>query len=161
MIEIRFIQPTDNQEMANILRRSLEEFNLDIPGTAYFDESTDRLYETFQLENSAYFVAEENGKLLAGVGIYPTEGLPLGTVELVKMYISSSSRGKGVGKLLMNKCIEQAKNLGYKNIYLETLPELSTAVLAYKKLGFISLDKPLGNTGHFACTIWMLHKFEN
>lgn len=161
MIEIRFIQPTDNQEMANILRRSLEEFNLDIPGTAYFDESTDRLYETFQLENSAYFVAEENGKLLGGVGIYPTEGLPLGTVELVKMYISSSSRGKGVGKLLMNKCIEQAKNLGYKNIYLETLPELSTAVLAYKKLGFISLDKPLGNTGHFACTIWMLHKFEN
>ena len=161
MIEIRFIQPTDNQEMANILRRSLEEFNLDIPGTAYFDESTDRLYETFQLENSAYFVAEENGKLLGGVGIYPTEGLPLDTVELVKMYISSSSRGKGVGKLLMNKCIEQAKNLGYKNIYLETLPELSTAVLTYKKLGFISLDKPLGNTGHFACTIWMLHKFEN
>lgn len=159
-MKIRFIQPEDNQAMANILRRSLEEFNLNIPGTAYYDESTDHLYETFQFKKSAYFVAENEGQLLGGVGIYPTAGLPSDTVELVKMYISSSFRGKGIGKLLMHQCIEYAKNLGYKRIYLETLPELSTAVSAYKKLGFVSLDQPLGNTGHFACTIWMLHEIE-
>ena len=157
-MDIRLIQPKDNQAMAIILRRSLEEFNLNIPGTAYYDESTDHLYETFQLENSAYFVAEEDGELVGGVGIYPTEGLPENTVELVKMYISSSYRGKGIGKQLMKKCIEHAKMLGYKKIYLETLPELSTAVLAYEKLGFESLAQPLGYTGHFACTIWMLHE---
>lgn len=152
---IRRIKLEDNALMANILRTSLEEFNLNIPGTAYFDESTDRLFQSFQLENSAYFVAEENGEIIGGAGIYPTNGLPSDTVELVKMYMSAASRGKGIGKLLMLACIEFAKEAGYKNIYLETLPELSAAVSAYEKLGFISLDKPLGDTGHFSCTVWM------
>lgn len=159
-MNIRFITPNDNLEMANILRRSLEEFGLNIPGTAYFDESTDKLYESFKKEKSAYFIAEENGRILGGVGIYPTDGLDNDTVELVKMYVSSDSRGKGVGKLLMLQCIAFAKSLGYKKIYLETMPELSSAVAAYEKLGFQSLERPLGNTGHFSCTIWMLHEIE-
>jgi len=152
---IRRIVLEDNVAMANILRTSLEEFNLNIPGTAYFDESTDRLFQSFQIENSAYFVAEENGEIIGGAGIYPTNGLPNDTVELVKMYMSSASRGKGIGKMLMLECIAFAKESGYKNIYLETLPELSAAVSAYEKLGFISLNDRLGDTGHFSCTIWM------
>ncbi|GGE98419.1 putative acetyltransferase [Chishuiella changwenlii] len=152
---IRRIRLEDNAAMANILRTSLEEFNLNIPGTAYFDESTDRLFQSFQIDNSAYFVAEENGEIIGGAGIYPTKGLPNDTVELVKMYMSSASRGKGIGKMLMLECIAFAKQSGYNNIYLETLPELSAAVSAYEKLGFISLNERLGDTGHFSCTIWM------
>ena len=159
-MNIRLITSDDNLAMANILRRSLEEFGLNIPGTAYFDESTDKLFESFQTERSAYFIAEEDGEILGGVGIYPTDGLGSDTVELVKMYVSSASRGKGVGKRLMLKCIEFAKSLEYKKIYLETMPELSSAVAAYEKLGFKSLNHPLGNTGHFSCTIWMLRELE-
>ncbi|MCC9065142.1 GNAT family N-acetyltransferase [Flavobacterium piscisymbiosum] len=159
-MNIRLISPADNLVMAGILRKSLEEFGLNIPGTAYFDESTDRLFESFQLKNSAYFVAEENGEILGGAGIYPTEGLPEDTVELVKMYMSASSRGKGIGKMLMLKCIEFAKSSNFKNIYLETMPELYAAVSAYEKLGFKSMNKPLGNTGHFSCTIWMLNELK-
>ena len=159
-MNIRLITPDDNAAMAAILRTSLEEYGLNIPGTAYFDESTDKLYQSFQLSKSAYFIAEENGVILGGAGIYPTDGLPLTTVELVKMYMASASRGKGIGKMLILKCMEFAKSCGYSNIYLETMPELSAAVAAYKKLGFKSLDQPLGNTGHFSCTIWMLNDFE-
>ncbi|MXN93157.1 GNAT family N-acetyltransferase [Flavobacterium sp. Sd200] len=154
-MNIRLIRFSDNVAMAGILRKSLEEFNLNIPGTAYFDESTDRLFETFQSATAAYYVAEDNGIIIGGAGIYPTNNLPSDTVELVKMYVDSSYRGKGIGKLLMLECIEFAKSSGYKNVYLETMPELSAAVSAYKKLGFNLLDKPLGNTGHFSCTIWM------
>ena len=157
-MNIRLITPEDNVAMAKILRSSLEEFGLNIPGTAYFDESTDRLFETFQKERTAYFIAEENGEILGGAGIYPTDGLDSDTVELVKMYVSAASRGKGMGKQIMLKCIEFAKSVGYQKIYLETMPELSSAVAAYEKLGFKSLPGPLGNTGHFSCTIWMLHE---
>ncbi|WP_343534796.1 GNAT family N-acetyltransferase [Pedobacter sp.] len=157
-MNIRPITAADNLAMANILRSSLEEFGLDKPGTAYFDESTDRLFESFQKERTAYFIAEENGEVLGGAGIYPSNGLPSDTVELVKMYMSASSRGKGIGKQLMLKCIEFAKSVGYQKIYLETMPELSSAVAAYEKLGFRSLTGPLGNTGHYSCTIWMLRE---
>lgn len=156
-ISIRKILPQDNVAMAAILRESLKEFGLDIPGTAYFDKSTDHLYETFQLEKSAYYVAFDGDELIGGVGIYPTDGLPSDTVELVKMYLSAKARGKGLGKQLMKKCIVLAEELGYQKIYLETMPELAAAVSAYEKLGFKLLDGPVGNTGHFSCTIWMLY----
>jgi putative acetyltransferase len=157
-ITIRKILPQDNVAMALILRESLKEFGLDIPGTAYFDESTDHLYETFQLEKSSYFVALEGEELIGGVGIYPSNGLPDDTVELVKMYLAPKARGKGLGKQLMKKCFALAGELGYRKIYLETMPELAAAVSAYEKLGFSLLDGPVGDTGHFSCTIWMLYK---
>jgi len=47
----------DNAKIATIIRRSLEEFNAVKPGTVYFDETTDHLYELFQKERSCYFVA--------------------------------------------------------------------------------------------------------
>jgi putative acetyltransferase len=156
-ITIRKILPQDNVAMALILRESLKEFGLDIPGTAYFDESTDHLYETFQQEKSSYFIALEGDEVIGGVGIYPSNGLPADTVELVKMYLAPKARGKGLGKQLMKKCIALAEELGYRKIYLETMPELAAAVSAYEKLGFSLLDGPVGNTGHFSCTIWMLY----
>jgi len=157
-ITVRKIWPQDNLEMAVILRASLKEFGLDIPGTAYFDESTDHLYESFQIEGSAYFIALDGDAVIGGVGIYPSNGLPGDTVELVKMYLAPKARGKGLGKQLMKKCIVLAGELGYKNIYLESMPELSAAVSAYEKLGFKLLDGPVGNTGHYSCSIWMLYK---
>lgn len=156
-ITIREIQPQDNAAMAIILKRSLEEFGLNIPGTAYFDESTNHLYESFRVAGSKYFVAEQGNEILGGVGLYPSKGLPEDTVELVKMYLASAHRGKGLGKILMQKCIDLAGELGYKYIYLESMPELSAAVSAYEKLGFSLLDKPIGDTGHYSCSIWMLY----
>jgi len=155
---VRKIRQEDNAAMALILRSSLKEFGLDIPGTAYYDESTDHLYESFQKEGSTYFIALENGKVIGGVGIFPTNGLPEDTVELVKMYLAPQSRGKGLGKMLMKKCIALAKEMGYKKIYLESMPELKDAVSAYQKLGFQLLGGPVGSTGHFSCTIWMIYE---
>jgi putative acetyltransferase len=157
-ITVRKIQPEDNVAMALVLRNSLKEFGLDIPGTAYFDESTDHLYESFQQEGSAYFIAIEDNTVIGGVGIYPSDGLPEGTVELVKMYLVPQARGKGLGKMLMKKCIALAEQMGYTKIYLESMPELKEAVSAYKKLGFKMLEGPVGCTGHFSCTVWMIYE---
>lgn len=71
-ITIRPIQPTDNPELAVIVRNTLTEFGANVPGTVYFDPTTDSLFELFQTEKAAYFIAETNGKILGGGGIYPT-----------------------------------------------------------------------------------------
>ena len=156
-IVIRSIEADDNKRLANIIRTSLEEFNANKPGTAYFDESTDHLFETFKNEHrAAYFVATMNSEVVGGAGIYPTEDLPAGTVELVKMYINSKARGKGIAKLLMQRVLKTAKQKGYTNIYIETMPELDTAIKFYEKTGFDYLPAALGNSGHTDCTIWML-----
>ncbi len=155
-IIIRTILPEDNKTLAKIIRNSLEEFKANKPGTVYFDESTDNLSEVFKTPDSIYFVAEADGVLLGGGGIYPTQNLPAGTCELVKLYLSNAARGKGIGKLLMEKCFTAAKDLGYKKMYLETMPELIIAVPMYEKMGFTYLQSPQGNSGHGGCDIWMI-----
>jgi len=155
-ITIRTIEQQDNAELAIIIRAALKEFGANKPGTVYFDPTTDALYQLFQKEGALYFVAEESGRLLGGGGIYPSDGLPQGTCELVKMYLRPEARGIGLGKELIRKCLQTAQQMGYTQVYIESMPELKQALHTYEKFGFQYLEGPLGNTGHFGCDRWML-----
>lgn len=156
VIAIRKIEPTDNVEIARVIRSILEEFGVARPGTVYTDPTTDALYELFQTPGSIYYIAETNGKIIGGCGIYPTQGLPSGYAELVKLYLLPESRGKGIGKKLMQESMAFAITYGYTHLYLETMPELAGAIDLYHSLGYREIDGPLGETGHFACEIRMV-----
>lgn len=153
---MREIKQSDNAALALIVRNSLKEFNAAKPGTVYYDDTTDRLYEVFKQPRSTYFVIELNNIIAGGGGIYPTDGLEEDTCELVKMYLSSSARGQGLGKTILQRCIDEAKAIGYKKMYLETMPELKVAIPMYKKFGFTFLKGPKGNSGHTGCDVWMI-----
>jgi putative acetyltransferase len=157
-LTIRSIEPSDNPIIAKIIRETLAEFGANHPGTVYFDPTTDALYEMFREQRSAYNIAEIDGVIVGGGGIYPTEGLPGDTCELVKMYLLPHARGIGLGKIMINRCIEQAKAMGFRNIYLETMPELKQALNTYARFGFEYLAGPMGNSGHTGCSLWMLKK---
>jgi len=153
---IRTIEPGDDRALAKIIRDTLTEFKADKPGTVYYDKTTDRLSEVFKAGNSIYFVAGQDDEIIGGGGIYPTAELPDGTCELVKLYLSPQARGKGIGKLLLEKCIQAAKEMGYKRMYLETMPELTIAIPMYEKYGFTNLAAAQGRSGHTGCDIWMI-----
>lgn len=157
-INIRSICPADNPALAAIIRNTLAEFGADVPGTVFYDPTTDSLFELFQEPKAAYFVAEAEGKILGGGGIFPTEGLPAGTCELVKMYLLPEARGIGLGRTLIEKCLETAREKGFQQVYLETLGELHLALKIYAKFGFEYLKAPMGNSRHFGCGLWMLKK---
>jgi putative acetyltransferase len=156
-IIIRELEVKDNAALAVIIRNSLAEFGANKPGTVFFDPTTDDLYTLFRQAGSRYFVAEQGGKILGGGGIFPSEGLPSGTCELVKMYLRPDARNIGLGRKLIGLCLEKAAEMGYQLVYLETLPELKQAVKVYEKFGFTYLHGPMGNTGHFGCNVWMIH----
>ena len=153
---IRNIEPGDNKALATIIRDTLTEFKANKPGTVYFDDRTDHLSEEFKMAGSIYYVAIYQDAIIGGAGIYPTENLPADTCELVKFYLSTTARGKGIGKILLQKCIAAAKDLGYTKIYLETMPELNIAIPMYEKLGFTYLPAAQGNSGHTGCDVWMI-----
>jgi putative acetyltransferase len=155
-VTIRPIQPSDNPVIAAIIRDTLKEFGANHPGTVYYDPTTDALYELFQKERSTYNIAEVNGMIVGGGGIYPTDGLPADTCELVKMYLVPEARGTGLGSQLITLCLGQAKANGFKRVYLETMNELKAALSVYAKKGFTYLDGPMGNSGHFGCPLWMI-----
>ena len=160
-INIREIESTDNPEIKSVIRTVLEEHGITMKGTAYWDDSLNEMYKFYSAPNSKYFVSILKGKLIGGAGIYPTKGLPEDTCELVKMYILPESRGLGIGKMLINKCINFARESGYKRIYLETMPELRKAIGMYENSGFKLIDGPMGDSGHFACHVRMLKSIDN
>mgnify|MGYP001590631916 CR=1 FL=1 len=160
-VVIRNIRPSDNPFLAKIVKDTLAEFGANRPNTVYYDATTDALYELFQEKGATYFVAELNGEIVGGGGIYPTDGLPEDTCELVKMYLLPQARGSGLGRTLIEKCIATAKEYGYKQIYLESMPELKQALKVYAKFGFEYLKGPMGNSGHTGCSLWMLRSLES
>ncbi len=157
---MRQIEKKDNAALATIIRNSLLDFNAAKPGTVYYDDTTDDLFAVFASAGSRYFVVELDDEVVGGGGIFPTEGLPEGTCELVKLYLHKKARGKGIGKILISNCFEAAKELGYQKVYLETMPELNIAVPLYEKLGFVKLPGALGNSGHTGCDIWMIKELD-
>jgi len=158
MVTIRDLRKEDNPALAKVVRDTLAEFGANHPNTVYYDPTTDTLFEVFQTTRSKYFLAELGNKIVGGGGIFPTDGLPEDTCELVKMYLLPEARGHGLGRILIEKCIEAAAENGFKKIYLETMPELKQALSVYEKFGFEYLKGPMGNSGHSGCSLWMLKK---
>lgn len=155
-LQVRLVTSSDNTALACLIRAVFEEHNAPKHGTVHSDPTTDRLFETFQLPGARLWVAEADGELLGLCGIYPTPGLDADCVELVKFYLLEKARGKGIGKELMQRSVESATDLGYKRLYIESMPAFAKAVRIYEQLGFKQLQEPMGNSGHSSCDIWML-----
>lgn len=145
-IVIRPIHPEDDAPLSRIIRSNLEQFHLDIPGTAYFDPELDHLSRYYRAEpdRRAYFVAaDENGLVLGGAGIAEVDAFSQ-CAELQKLYLTESAKGQGLGTGLMEQAQSLARSLGYRRMYLETHSNLQAAIRLYEKLGFQRIRRPEG-----------------
>jgi putative acetyltransferase len=59
-----------------------------------------------------------------------------GVYELAKMVVAEAHRSKGISKLLIDRCIQEAKKLGANKIILFSNHQLKTALSLYEKYGF-------------------------
>lgn len=155
---IREIEQKDNSQLGHVIRTVILEMGAPKTGTAYEDKATDEMFETYQKEKSVYYVVEYNNEVVGGGGIAQLDNFEGNTCELQKMYFLPVARGKGLGTQLISTCLKKAKSLGFENCYLETLPYMEAAVKLYKKYGFEDLDKPMGDTCHYSCNVWMIKK---
>ena len=57
---------------------------------------------------------------------------------------------------MIEKCLQKTIEFGFEKCYLETLPEMLNAQKLYRKVGFVYICEPMGNTGHTTCPVWML-----
>lgn len=153
---IRKIKKEDNAQIAKVIRDVFIELEAPKTGTAYEDPILDILYEVYDKANTVYFVIEHEGKIIGGSGIAPLDNGPNEICELQKMYFAPEARGKGLGKQMILKCLDFAKEVGFEKCYLETLEMMEDAQKLYQKVGFKYLEEPLGCTGHSSCPVWMI-----
>ncbi len=119
-----------------------------LPGyyvTNQIDEATrkgfyDKMDEELSNANSIMLVAVENDVI---------KGIAWGRIVdssswLAFMGVEPSSRGKGIGRALLNRFIDESREKGAKKIRLNTHPALTAAISLYEHMGFIR-EGPLVN----------------
>jgi len=148
---IRPVAPSDNAQIAEIIRTVMPEFGANGAGFAIHDQEVDNMFSAYSGPRCSYFVCEMDGRIIGGGGIAPLEGGDEDTCELKKMYFLPEARGKGLGQQVLQRCLIAAKDKGFRYCYLETFNTMKDAMKLYAKNGFIKIPGALGNTGHFAC----------
>ena len=155
---VREIEEKDNIIIEGIIRSCLTEFGAAHDGTAWADPYLGRFSEVYVSEGNKYWVAEdENGKVVAGVGIGGFEETP-DVCELQKMYCLPEARGTGVARMLMDTAMKFAKRY-YSRCYLETMDSMIAAKKLYEKYGFYRIYEPVVDTGHYNCNILYIKDF--
>lgn len=149
---IRLIEPRDNPHVQRLVTDVLQEFGHTGPGFACHDPELKDMYATYQNPRSRYWVVvdKSTGSIVGGGGFSQLRGTKMeeGICELQKVYFYPQARGQGLGRQLVQLAIDAARQAGYREMYLETTPELKQALRLYEKLGFRHLDRHKGNTGH-------------
>lgn len=137
--------------MAAIIREVMTSFGAGGPGYSINDPEVDAMSAHYTEPRAAFFVVEHEGRVLGGGGIGPLAGADADVCELRKMYFLPELRNRGLGKKLLGRCLDAARERGYRRCYLETLTHMAAAQRLYAKAGFTPLRGPLGATGHSGC----------
>lgn len=117
-------------------------------------------YDVEVLSNPEKYILEKGGNIY----FVAEEGIPKGAValmnneygelELTKMGVDESAQRKGYGNLLIQHCIQKAREIGVKDLILYSNTKLSPAIHLYKKFGFVEV--PVEKSEYARCDIKMI-----
>lgn len=157
MISLSTIQKSDNAAVKQVIETVMTEFQCVGDGFSILDPELSDMYQAYADLDHIFYVVKENETIkgCGGIGRLPGED---DLCELKKMYFYPELRGKGAGKLLMQKLLQFAK-LHYDGVYIETTLQMIQAQKLYEQFGFVSIKNPLGNTGHHGCDRFYLLQF--
>lgn len=151
------IGPEHNATVKRMIWTVLASFGATGEGFACHDDEVNDIASSYAKSGWQYWVILEDGKVVGGGGIGHLAGGSKHMCELKKMYFSEKLRGKGMGSKLLTLLLQKARELGYKQCYLETLTRMYAARGLYEKFGFRRIPASMGSTGHDqACDVYYL-----
>jgi putative acetyltransferase len=136
-LTIRQATDADGERVRELVFSVLGEYGLegDVAGT---DADLFEIEASYKKRGGSFELLEDaDGKLLGTVGLFPIDDTK---VELRKMYFATDLRGRGLGRKLLERTIENACSLGFSIVYLETAAVLTQAVRLYRSFGFEPVD---------------------
>jgi GNAT superfamily N-acetyltransferase len=132
---VRLIQattPREWDEARRLVREYAASLNVDL-SFQNFDEELQHFASEYAAPRGAFILAEEAGHYLACIGLRQfSEDIG----EIKRLYVIPAARGRGLGRVLVERIIEVAGEIGYRSVLLDTLPFMKEAQALYLSLGF-------------------------
>jgi len=83
------------------------------------------------------YLAKDGEKIVGSAGLAKENN---SVYELVKMSVAPAFRGKGIARMLIEKCLDKARQVGAGKVFLYSNSQLTTAIALYEKYGFMHVD---------------------
>lgn len=115
-----------------------------------YEAELTHLEEKYGMPEGRLYLAYLDGKAVGCVGL---RKLQEGQCECKRLYVRPGFRGKGIGKQLMLRILQDAREIGYREMLLDTLPFLESALGLYREIGFQEI--PAYNDSPVETTIYM------
>lgn len=119
----------------------------------------DLAYQGFEAELAALpgKYAPPTGRLLLArapdgtpIGCAALRPLDAAICEMKRLYVAPAGRGRGLGAQLVQALLREAEAIGYREIRLDSLPSMGTAIALYRRHGFEEMapyyDTPVAGT---------------
>jgi putative acetyltransferase len=99
-------------------------------------------------------LASNGGSVLGVVALRPILSTDC---EMKRLYVRSAGRGAGLGRLLTQALIKEARLTGYSRVLLDTLPSMAEAQTLYRSMGFVEIaaycHNPVTGTRYMALNL--------
>ena len=110
----------------------------------------------FHPPEGRFYLVQYDGQI-AGVGCL--KRLDNEVAEIQRMYVHPAYRGKGIGRAIVNRLIEEARSMGYRQLKLESLEFLEAAHTLYRSAGFKEIDPYADNSMESYQAVEQLDKY--
>lgn len=115
-----------------------------------YDLELENLDKKYGLPKGRLYIATVEGDV---AGCIALRNIDDKSCELKRLYVRPEFRGNQIGQMLIEQIISDARDIGYKQILLDTLPFLKSAIYIYEKLGFYQIrpynDSPMKNSIYY------------
>ena len=119
-----------------------DEYGLDNTFEAYVAGPLSEFVLLKDRRGQRIWVVEVAGKVVGCIAIVRNAE---GVAQLRWFILTPDTRGKGLGKRLMEEAVNYSREAGYRRIILWTFSELETAIALYKRWGFEKTEEKAHN----------------
>jgi putative acetyltransferase len=154
MIEVTYAGTAEQIEQARVLFLEYQaSLGVDL-GFQGFTEELAGLPGSYAPPSGRLLLATVNG---APCGCAALQAITSEICEMKRLFVQPGQRGLGLGRLLVQRVIDEARAIGYRCIYLDTLPSMTKATAMYLALGFEEIPpyrhNPVPGTRYMALSL--------